>query len=129
MKYGCPNNNSELEHRREAPPLQPCWRGAGRHAGGAGLICRGGSRWHLVRQKRRATLLVVFVPLNTALLVVFVVGLLCACPRCFLAAHMVATMNFRVYELGSMNFSVVAHSPRIPLGKQLNVPQPGFSPL
>ena len=42
---------------------------------------------------------------------------------------MVATMNFRVYELGSMNFSVVAHSPRIPLGKQLNVPQPGFSPL
>ena len=25
--------------------------------------------------------------------------------------------------------SVVAHSPRIPPGKQLNVPQPGFSPL
>jgi len=65
------------------------------------------------------------------ILVVFVVGLLCACPRCFLAAHihMVATMNFRVYEHGSMNFSVVAHSPRIPLGKQLYVPQPGFSPL
>ena len=79
------------------------------------MICRGGSRWHLVRQKRRATLLVVFVPLNTALLVVFVVGLLCACPRCFLAAHMVDTMNFRVYALGSMNFSVVAHSLRIPL--------------
>ena len=36
------------------------------------------------------------------------------------------TMNFRVYELGSMNFSVVAHSPRPPPGKQLNVPQPGF---
>ena len=82
------------------------------------MIGKGGSRWHLVRQKRRAALLVVFVPLNTALLVVFVVGLLCACPRCFLAAHihMVATMNFRVYEHGSMNFSVVAHSPRIPLG-------------
>ena len=49
----------------------------------------------------------------TALLVVFVIGLLCPCPRCFLlAAHMVDTMNFRVYELaGSMNFSVVAHSP------------------
>ena len=42
---------------------------------------------------------------------------------------MVDTMNFRVYALGSMNFSVVAHSPRIPPGKQLNVPQPGFSPL
>ena len=93
------------------------------------MIGKGGSRWHLVRQKRRAAFLVVFVPLNTALLVVFVVGLLCACPRCFLAAHMVDTMNFRVYSLGSMNFSVVAHSPRIPLGKQLNVPQPGFSPL
>ena len=66
----------------------------------------------------------------TALLVVFVIGLLCACPRCFLAAHMVDTMNFRVYELaGSMNFSVVAHSPRPPLGTRLNVPQPGFSPL
>ena len=53
----------------------------------------------------------------TALLVVFVIGLLCACPRCFLAAHMVDTMNFRVYELaGSMNFSVVAHSPRPPPG-------------
>ena len=25
--------------------------------------------------------------------------------------------------------SVVAHSPRIPPGNQLNVPQPGFSPL
>ena len=49
--------------------------------------------------------------------------------RCFLAAHMVDTMNFRVYALGSMNISVVAHSPRIPPGKQLNVPQPGFSPL
>ena len=48
----------------------------------------------------------------TALLVVFVIGLLCPCPRCFLAAHMVDTINFRVYELaGSMNFSVVAHSP------------------
>ena len=39
-----------------------------------------------------------FVPwgplsLNTALLVVFVVGLLCACPRCFLAAHMVAIVQ------------------------------------
>ena len=42
---------------------------------------------------------------------------------------MVDTMNFRVYALGSMNFSVVAHSLRIPPGKQLNVPQPGFSPL
>ena len=57
---------------------------------------------------------------------VFVIGLLCACPRCFLAAHMVNTINFRVYELGSMNVSVVAHSPRPPPGKQLNVPQPGF---
>jgi hypothetical protein len=49
----------------------------------------------------------------------------------FPAAHMVDTMNFRVYALGSMNFSVVAHSPRIPPGpgKQLNVPQPGFGPL
>jgi len=37
------------------------------------------------------------------------------------AAHMVNTMNFRVYELGSMNFRVVAQSPRPPLGKQLNV--------
>ena len=46
-------------------------------------------------------------------------------PREVTAAHMV-TMNFRVYELGSMNFSVVAHSPRPPPGKQLNVPQPGF---
>ena len=46
------------------------------------------------------------------------------------AAHMVNTMmNFRVYELGSMNFRVPAHSPRPPPGKQLNVPQPGFSPL
>ena len=46
------------------------------------------------------------------------------------AAHMVNTiMNFRVYELGSMNFRVLAHSPRPPLGKQFNVPQPGFSPL
>ena len=45
------------------------------------------------------------------------------------AAHMVNTMNFRVYELGSMNFRVLAHSPRPPPGKQLNVPQPGgFSP-
>ena len=42
------------------------------------------------------------------------------------AAHMVNTMNFRVYELGSMNFRVLAHSPRPPPGKQLNVPQPGF---
>ena len=42
----------QLEHRREPPPLQPCWRGAGTRAGGAGLICRGGSRWLLVRQKR-----------------------------------------------------------------------------
>ena len=50
------------EHRREPPPLQPCWRGAGSNAGGAGLICRGGSRWHCIRQKRRAILLVVFVP-------------------------------------------------------------------
>jgi len=45
------------------------------------------------------------------------------------AAHMVNTMNFRVYKLGSMNFRVLAHSPRPPPGKQLNVPQPGFSPL
>ena len=46
------------------------------------------------------------------------------------AAHMVNTMmNFRVYELGSMNFRVLAHSPRPLPGKQLNVPQPGFSPL
>ena len=46
------------------------------------------------------------------------------------AAHMVNTMNFRVYELaGSMNFRVLAHSPRPPPGEQLNVPQPGFSPL
>jgi len=100
MKYGCPNKNSELEHRREAPPLQPCWRGAGRRQE------RGRCRVDLQREitlaprpPKRATLLVVFVPLNTALLVFFVVGLLCACPRCFLAAHMVATMNFRVYEL------------------------------
>jgi len=35
------------------------------------------------------------------------------------AAHMVNTMNFRVYELGSMNFRVLAHSPRPPPGKQL----------
>ena len=28
-----------------------------------------------------------------------------------------------------MNFRVVAHSPRPPPGKQVNVPQPGFSPL
>ena len=45
------------------------------------------------------------------------------------AAHMVNTMNFRVYKLGSMNFRVLAHSPRPPPGKQLNVPQPSFSPL
>jgi len=49
------------------------------------------------------------------------------------AAHMVNTMNFRVYELGSVNFRVLAHSPRPPPGKQLNEnvpqPQPGFSPL
>jgi len=45
------------------------------------------------------------------------------------AAHMVNTMNFRVYKLGSMNFWVLAHSPRPPPGKHLNVPQPGFSPL
>ena len=38
-------------------------------------------------------------------------------------------MNFRVYELGSTNFRVLAHSPRPPPGEQLNVPQPGFSPL
>ena len=46
------------------------------------------------------------------------------------AAHMVNTMNSRVYELGSMNFRVLAHSPspRPPPSKQLNVPQPGFSP-
>ena len=50
-------------------------------------------------------------------------------PREVTAAHMVNTMNFRVYELGSMNFRVLAHSPRPPPGKQLNVPQPGFSPL
>ena len=37
------------------------------------------------------------------------------------AAHMVNTMNFRVYELGSMNFRVLAHSPRQPPGEQLNV--------
>ena len=51
-------------------------------------------------------------------------------PREVTAAHMVNTMNFRVsvYELGSMNFRVLAHSPRPPPGKQLNVPQPGFSP-
>ena len=49
-------------------------------------------------------------------------------PREVTAAHMV-TMNFRVYELGSMNFRVLAHSPRPPPGEQLNVPQPGFSPL
>jgi len=47
------------------------------------------------------------------------------------AAHMVNTMNcrVRVYKFGSMNFRVLAHSPRPPPGKQLNVPQPGFSPL
>ena len=50
-------------------------------------------------------------------------------PREVTAAHMVNTMNFRVYELGSMNFRVLAHSPRPPPGEQLNVPQPGFSPL
>ena len=50
-------------------------------------------------------------------------------PREVTAAHMVNTMNFRVYELGSMNFRVLAHSPRPAPGKQLNVPQPGFSPL
>ena len=33
-------------------------------------------------------------------------------PREVTAAHMVNTMNFRVYELGSMNFRVLAHSPR-----------------
>ena len=32
------------------------------------------------------------------------------------AAHMVNTMNFRVYKLGSMNFRVLAHSPRPPPG-------------
>ena len=50
-------------------------------------------------------------------------------PREVTADHMVNTMNFRVYELGSMNFRVLAHSPRPPPGEQLNVPQPGFSPL
>ena len=50
-------------------------------------------------------------------------------PREVTAAHMVNTMNFRVYELRSMNFRVLAHSPRPPPGEQLNVPQPGFSPL
>jgi len=52
-------------------------------------------------------------------------------PREVTAAHMVNAMNFRVYELGSMNFRVLAHSPRPPPGEQLNVPQPvpGFSPL
>ena len=50
-------------------------------------------------------------------------------PREVTADHMVNTMNFRVYELGSMNFRVLAHSPRPPPGKQLNVPKPGFSPL
>ena len=52
-------------------------------------------------------------------------------PREVTAAHMVNTMNFRVsvYELGSMNFRVLAHSPRPPPGEQLNVPQPGFCPL
>jgi len=37
-------------------------------------------------------------------------------PREVTAAHMVNTMNFRVYELvlGSMNFRVLAHSPRPP---------------
>ena len=35
-----------------------------------------------------------------ALVVLFVVGSVCACPRCFLAARVVHTMNFRVcYEL------------------------------
>ena len=38
--------DERLERRREPPPLQPCWRGAASHAGGAGLICRRGSRWH-----------------------------------------------------------------------------------
>jgi len=42
-------------------------------------------------------------------------------PREVTAAHMVNTMNFRVYELGSMNFRVLAHSPRPPPGEQLNV--------
>ena len=42
-------------------------------------------------------------------------------PREVTADHMVNTMNFRVYELGSMNFRVLAHSPRQPPGEQLNV--------
>merc|ERR1712046_241486 len=103
--------SEQLEHRREPPPLQPCWRGAGSHAGGAGLICTGGSRLALHPPKTVCHPSCGFRP---TLLVLFVVGLLCACPRCFLAAHMVNTMNFRV----------VAHSPRPPPGKQVNVPQP-----
>ena len=31
---------------------------------------------------------------------IFAVGLLCACPRCFLAAHMVNTMKFRPVASG-----------------------------
>ena len=78
----------QLEHRREPPPLQPCWRGAGTRAGGAGLICTGGSRLALHLPKTACHPSCGFRP---TLLVLFVVGLLCACPRCFLAAHMVTS--------------------------------------
>ncbi len=42
--------DEQLKDRREPPPLKPCRRGAALHAGVAGLICRGESRWHLIRQ-------------------------------------------------------------------------------
>ena len=74
---------------------------------GAGLICRGGSPLHLIRQKRRAMPSYWFLWFSShpscgfypTLLVVLVVGLLCACPRCFLAAHVVTSNT--LYKLAA----------------------------
>ena len=126
MKYGCPNNNSNIVRSASSSTLLA----RGRQARGR---CR-------VDWQRGITLAprppktachpsCGFRPTKHCPSCGFRCWLIVCLSSVFPAAHMVDTMNFRVYALGSMNFSVVAHSPRIPPGKQLNVPQPGFSPL